>query len=39
LEEESDVSSGNVESGHADDKSDQTHEDRAYNVPELEKGI
>lgn len=37
LEEESDVSGRNVQSTHADDESDQTDEDRADNVPELEE--
>ena len=36
LEEESDVSGRDVQSTHADDESDQTDEDRADNVPELE---
>lgn len=35
LQEEGDVSGGGVEGGHADDEADETHDDRAVNVPDL----
>lgn len=39
LKEESDVSSRDVQSRHADNESDQADEDRADNVPELEESV
>ncbi len=35
LQEQSDVTSSSVGSRHADDEADQTHADRAHDVPEF----